>query len=170
MRWYHLPGNVYYSDRLYLKTALVWCGIQKLFWCGIQCATASWCVIFHGSQDRTYMLQNTTSEVMWSCNVTTKLSTRGRSANRQCFERNAWCTRAQLRYFVTHIYATSFGRGWAAVMQTVGTKYPISNFNISASTSFPHYYYLRMYDYTPMIFTVPMLGSEVANSKTEIHI
>ena len=25
------------------------------------------------------------------------LSTRGRSANRQCFERNAWCTRAQLR-------------------------------------------------------------------------
>ena len=27
-----------------------------------------------------------------------------------------------------------------------------------------------MYDFTPTIFTVPMWGSEVANSKTEIHI
>ena len=34
------------------------------------------------------------------------LSTRGRSANRLCLERNDWCTRAQVRYFVSH---TSFG-------------------------------------------------------------
>ena len=27
-----------------------------------------------------------------------------------------------------------------------------------------------MYDFTPMIFTVPMWGSEVANSKTDIHV
>ena len=27
-----------------------------------------------------------------------------------------------------------------------------------------------MYDYTPVVFTVPMWGSEVVNSKTEIHI
>ena len=27
-----------------------------------------------------------------------------------------------------------------------------------------------MYDFTPMIFTVPMWGSEVAISKTEIHL
>ena len=31
------------------------------------------------------------------------LSTRGRSADRQCFARNAWCARAQLRYFVRHM-------------------------------------------------------------------
>ena len=27
-----------------------------------------------------------------------------------------------------------------------------------------------IYDFTPMVFTVPMWGSEVANSKTEIHL
>ena len=27
-----------------------------------------------------------------------------------------------------------------------------------------------MYDFTPMIFTVPMWGPEVTNSKTEIHL
>ena len=27
-----------------------------------------------------------------------------------------------------------------------------------------------MHDFTPMILTVPMWGSEVANSKTEIHL
>ena len=27
----------------------------------------------------------------------------------------------------------------------------------------------QMYDFTPVIFTVPLWGSEVANSKTEIH-
>ena len=27
-----------------------------------------------------------------------------------------------------------------------------------------------MYDFTPMIFTLPMWGSEVANFKTEIHL
>ena len=27
-----------------------------------------------------------------------------------------------------------------------------------------------MYDSTPMIYTVPMWGSEVANSNTEIHL
>ena len=28
----------------------------------------------------------------------------------------------------------------------------------------------QMYDFTSMIFTVPLWGSEVANSKTEIHL
>ena len=28
----------------------------------------------------------------------------------------------------------------------------------------------QMYDFTSMIFTVPLRGSEVANSKTEIHL
>ena len=28
----------------------------------------------------------------------------------------------------------------------------------------------QMYDFTPMIFTVPLWGFEVANSKTEIHL
>ena len=28
----------------------------------------------------------------------------------------------------------------------------------------------HMYDFTPMVFTVPMWGSEFANSKTEIHL
>ena len=28
----------------------------------------------------------------------------------------------------------------------------------------------QMYDFTSMIFTVPLWGSEVANSKTEIHM
>ena len=28
----------------------------------------------------------------------------------------------------------------------------------------------HVYDFTPMLFTVPMWGSEVANSKTEIHL
>ena len=28
----------------------------------------------------------------------------------------------------------------------------------------------QMYDFTPMIFTAPLWGSEVANSKTEIHL
>ena len=28
----------------------------------------------------------------------------------------------------------------------------------------------QMYVFTPMIFTVPLWGSEVANSKTEIHL
>ena len=45
------------------------------------------------------------------------LNTTGRSANRQCFERNAWCTRAQLRYVVSH---TSFGVGWEVITQTDG--------------------------------------------------
>ena len=43
------------------------------------------------------------------------LSTRGRNANRQCFEKSAWCTRAQLRYFVSQ---TSLGIGWEAITQT----------------------------------------------------
>ena len=28
----------------------------------------------------------------------------------------------------------------------------------------------QMYDFTPMIFTVPMWGSEVANYKAEVHL
>ena len=32
------------------------------------------------------------------------LDTRGRGADCQCFERNASCARAQLRYFVRHMF------------------------------------------------------------------
>ena len=82
------------------------------------------------------------------------LSTRGRNANRQCFERNAWCTRAQLYYSVSH---TSIGIDWEAIMQTVCTKYPTSwvgsvvyrNFNISACASFSKYY--KKIKYTPAV-------------------
>ena len=46
-------------------------------------------------------IANTASEVMWSCNATTNEHER-KSLNRQCFERNARCARAQLRNFVRH--------------------------------------------------------------------
>ena len=49
--------------------------------------------------------------------------------------KNAWYTRAQLRYLVSHTWYTraqlrylvshtSLGIGWKAIMQTVCTKYP----------------------------------------------
>ena len=40
----------------------------------------------------------------------------------------------------------------------------------SVCASFSTYYCLKMCDFTSMIFTVPLWGSEVANSKTEIHL
>ena len=43
------------------------------------------------------------------------------------------------------------------------------NFTMSACASFTRSI-SYMYDYTPMIFTVSTWDSEVANSKTEIHI
>ena len=48
---YHLPGIVYYSSRFDVSCGVV-CKI--IFRCGIQCVIASWCVIVHGSQDRTF--------------------------------------------------------------------------------------------------------------------
>ena len=64
------------------------------------------------------------------------LSTKGGSANRQCFEGNAWCTRAQLCYFVGH---TSFGIGcgskpWRVFQGTINGAFlfPFVNEIISA--------------------------------------
>ena len=62
-------------------------------------------------------------------------------------------------------------------MRTVYTEYLTSyvgsavyrDLSISVCISFSHYYCL-IYDFTPMIFAVPMWGSEVAKSKTEIHL
>ena len=61
---------------------------------------------------------------MWSsCNVTATENEREKCES-LLFERNAWCTRAQLRYFVSH---TSLGIGWEAIIQTVCTEYPTRN-------------------------------------------
>ena len=54
-------------------------------------------------------------------------------------------------------YATAFGRGCQAIMQTAGRhempcvkvgSVVYSSFNVSACTFFSHYYFF-MYDYTP---------------------
>ena len=103
------------------------------------------------------------------------LSTRGRSANRQCLERNAWCTPAQSRYFVSY---TSFGIGCDHSCRRY-VRNTLRNRLVVWSTAISTYLCLyslspsllaQMYDFTPMIFTVPMWGSEVAYSKTEIHL
>ena len=54
---------------------------------------------------------------------------------------------------------------WSTAILTYTSKYR-SNCLYSL---FP-LFLAQMYDLTPMIFTVPMWGSEVTNSKTEIHI
>ena len=41
---------------------------------------------------------------------------------------------------------------------------------ISVCISFSHFFLSHIFDYTPTIFAVPMWGSEVANSKKEIHL
>ena len=47
---YHLRGIVHYSSRFDLGVVY-----KSIFRCCIQCVIALWCVILHGSQDRTFL-------------------------------------------------------------------------------------------------------------------
>ena len=69
----------------------------------------------------------TTGEVMWSCNVTT-VEHEGEKCKSQVVGVLKGPLDASAINYVSslgiYIYASSFGRGWKAIMQTVGTKYP----------------------------------------------
>ena len=89
------------------------------------------------------------------------LSTRGRHANRQCFERNAWCTRAPVRrqsYFAWHRLGGDHADGKCEMPYVIVCINSVvyRNFNIFAWTSFSHYIYQRLLPMCVPILATPM--------------
>ena len=114
---------------------------------------------------------NTTGEVIWSCNVTAIEHEREKCDSSVFWKERLVCARSvtllRESYFAWHRLGGHHADGKYEIPYVIGLSCGLPQFQHICLYFLFTLLLSRMYDFTPMIFTVSMWGFEVANSNLD---